>query len=173
MALGVDLLHHLRVTLDMARHEAIVESANSRSSETGWNKNDNAWQVRLWSFPQACVAEAQVGGQHPARVLIDTGNWQGTYVSSRWARRNQLALADVRHPLLQQVDGRSGTLEDLELGGQSFGDWPVRSALPAELDRLGLFDILMGHDLVGDQRITLDLAAGLLRCESSSEGSQP
>ena len=164
MAIGIDLLHHLRFTLDLDANRAAIEPT-AGAAPLGDAVPAGGWQVQLWPLAQTCLAEARLAGNCYARVLIDTGNWEGTFVSARWARRNDVRISDERHPLWTQLDPQAGVLSGLELGGQSIEDHPVRGRLPAELDRLDLLDIIVGHDLLDHHRVTIDLTERLLRCE--------
>lgn len=110
-----------------------------------------------------------MAGNRYARVLIDTGNWEGTFVSARWARRSDLQMSAQRLPPWMQLNPQVGILAGLELGGQTIDEHPVRGLLPAELERLDLVDILVGHELLAHGRVTIDLSQHLLR----SERTQP
>jgi hypothetical protein len=167
MAIGNDLLEHLRVTLDLATDRATVEPAAGAAS-LGEFDSAKGWQARLWSFPQTCLAEAYIGDDRYARVLIDTGNWEGTFVSRRWAERQGIDIRAASNPLLRYFDLHARSRVGLELGGQTFDDHPLSGPLPAALDRLNLFDMIVGHDVLDRQRVTIDLTAGLLRCERTS-----
>ena len=164
MAIGIDLLHHLRLTLDADAGVALVEPAAAAAPLGPFSAADG-WQVRLWPLVQVCLAEARLDGQRHARVLIDTGNWEGTYVSARWARRNEVDLDRERYLNLVPLESAAGVLAGLELGDRGLVDHPVRGRLPAELERLDLLDVVVGHDVLEHQRVTIDLHRGLLRCE--------
>ncbi len=164
MAIGTDLLHHLRFTLDLDAGRAAIEPT-AGALPLGQHPPAGAWQVRLWPLAQTCLAEAHLAGNRYARVLIDTGNWEGTFVSARWARRNDVSLSWERLGLWVPLGPQAGVLSGLELGGHDFDEHPVRGRLPAELDRLDLLDIIVGHDVLDHHRLTIDLAERLLRCE--------
>ncbi len=164
MAIGTDLLQHLRLTLDLDAGRAVVEPA-AGAAPLGEQAPQSGWQVRLWPLAQACLAEGQVAGHCHARVLIDTGNWDGTFVSARWARHNDVAVAVERQSRWMQWTPQAGFLAGLELGGLQIDEHPVRGRLPAELDRLDLVDIIVGHDVLDHHRVTIDLAERVLRCE--------
>ncbi len=166
MLIGTDLLCHLRFTLDLAADRAVIEPA-ATAAPLGPHAPPGGWQVRLWPLVQTCLAEARLDGGAYARVLIDTANWEGTYVSARWARRHDISLDAQRDLRWMPLEPASGPSIGLEFDGRSLGDHPVHGRLPAELDRLDLVDVIVGHEMLDRQRVTIDLSQRVLRCERS------
>ena len=94
MALGTELMHHVRFTLDYPARRVFVE----RASEPYVAESQGShWQIPLWTFSQSCVARGELEQGGAARVLVDTGNRTGTFVSARWASSTpgKAAAADV------------------------------------------------------------------------------
>jgi hypothetical protein len=170
-------MHHLRLTIDYPRSQVLVEPAVDRfdplasvsaaSFERPALSDRSAdWEIPLWTFPQACLAEGRLTSGQSARVLIDTGNPLGTYVSPRWARQN---LPDYQPPipwLMRRLKHHKFDIGGLRLGGQTLPDWPVKDAIPREMDRLAVVDLLMGRDLLCHYRVTIDLVGRRLRLQS-------
>jgi|GEM_PF-2041523 len=164
MALGIDFLHHVRLSLDYPAGRVTIASSAARSEQP--QIPTEVWQIRLWTFSQACLAEARVPGGGSARVLIDTGNRQGAYVSRRWSRLNRSAFIASRGLAAFSSRSQRG-FESLELGDHTLESWPIVGSLPTELERLNLFDILLGHDLLSSYKVTFNLRARTLLLEPS------
>jgi hypothetical protein len=129
------------------------------------------WDIPVWTFSQICLARGQLGAGSAARVLVDTGDRAGTFVSYRWARRNLPQLRGPGPPLLLRLKKRNMSLEMLELGSLSLSTWPVQDTIPSELDRLNLVDLILGHDLLWPYQLTIDLPARILRLHSGTSPS--
>lgn len=171
-SLGIDLLYHLRVVMDYPRQQAIVapavlDGATREPAGGAANGTQHAgWEIPLWTFSSACLAQGRMADGSIARTLIDTGNSQGTYLSSRWASRRLPDCQPFKHWfLLRQRMGRF-SLARWQLGGEELADWPVRGTLPSQLERLDLVDLLVGQDLLARYRVEIDLAGRRLRLEA-------
>ena len=147
VVLGNDLLYHLRLSIDEPSESVSVHPAGRRAPPR------RHWRIELWTFSKACLAQAYEPNGRSLRVLIDTGNHSGVFVSRRF-----LSGRSPQGAMLSFV-GRvvpSG-LPSLELDNRCTEPRTVRGALPAELDRLGLFDVLLPGSLLAPGTLTLDL----------------
>jgi hypothetical protein len=122
------------------------------------SQSESNWQIPLWTFSQACLVQGRTGAGAGTRLLVDTGNRTGTFVSPRWARRNLPRYQPPDAGLVFKFKQRDLKIETLEFGEQTLDDWPVVDMLPSSLERLDLVDVLLGHDLLQSYRVTLDLA---------------
>jgi hypothetical protein len=159
-AIGLDLMHHLRFTIDYARLKVRAEPANRSAAP---NSTD-AWNIPLWLFSDHCLTVGRMPNDSPVRVLIDSGNFAHTLVWPIWAKSNianhpgptgsmlGYALANPRH-----------TLRGLSIGGRKLPDWPVTDMPPVTLQGIDLLDVLMGHDLLSQYTVTIDLRNRALR----------
>ncbi len=168
MSLGTDLLYHLRVTLDYPQRRVTVAPAFNqagvpRAGDPATEIEASAWRIPLWTFSRLPLAAARDAESAPLRVLIDTGDRRGTYISYRWARRTLPQLAGVQSGLVFRFKKRDLTLPLVELGTRWLSEWPVVDTFPAELDRLDAVDVMLGHDLLERYRLTIDLAGRELR----------
>jgi aspartyl protease len=168
MALGTDLMHHVRFTLDYPSRRVLAEPAESPRVV---NQGQPRWEIPLWTFSQACLARGQLPDGATARVLIDTGDRAGTFVSSRWARRTFSPLALPNSTMVFKYKHRGLALDTMELGGYTLRDWPVVDRIPRELERLDLVDVLVGRDLLGKYQVTIDLGQRVLQLQGDSGAS--
>ncbi len=160
MALGTELMHHVRFTIDYPARRVFAEPAATPRAERGKRP---AWEIPLWTFSQACLARGQLPGGAMARVLVDTGDRAGTFVAARWARRN---LPDFQRPpatVVFKFKQRNLMLAAMDLGSGSLQDWPMVDTIPRVLERLDTVDLLLGHDLLGRYEVTIDLAQRVLQ----------
>jgi hypothetical protein len=165
MSLGTDLMHHVRFTIDYpARQVTPVPAAQPRITAS-----EPAWSIPVWTFPQVCLGRGELPDGAAARVLVDTGNQVGTFVSYRWARRNLPQLAGPSASMVFRYKKRNLTLEMLDLGSGRLTDWPVVDTIPTELDRLHLVDVMLGCDLLAPYRLTIDLPARVLELRAASD----
>lgn len=169
MALGTELMHHVRFTLDYPGRRVFAEPAATRQAWAG--KRPATWDIPLWTFSQACLARGQTPKGAMARVLVDTGNRAGAYVSPRWAHRNLPSFPRSAGPIVFKYKSRHLMIDALELGDRSLRDWPVLDTIPAELERLDTVDVLLGRDLLWPFRVTIDLAQRMLQLEGDGPRS--
>jgi hypothetical protein len=165
--IGLDVLYHLNTTID-ARYGSVTvtdahadqdnpadQTAHARERK---DAGDNeAWEIPIFNFSTASLAQARFDDRS-ARVMIDTGNAVGTFVSSRWVSET---LADARGrkpPPTLWLRKRKLDLPTFELAGQMIEHWPVVDSLPRELEQLDTVDLVMGRDLLHEYRTTIDLA---------------
>jgi predicted aspartyl protease len=157
LTIGRDLLVHLVVTIDP--QDGVVTVGEAKLDEGSAPKgvsDENTWMIPIWNFSAACLAEAEFNGGS-ARVLIDTGNSVGTFISGRWAERVLPEVRLGRRPPTLWFKGQRFELPEFELAGQKIAHWPVVDSLPAELERLDAIDLVIGRDLFGAYRTTIDL----------------
>ncbi len=166
MSLGTELMHHVRFTIDYPSRRVLAEAANVRHAEP----STPIWEIPVWTFSQACLARGQLAGAAMARVLVDTGDRAGTFVSARWARRHLPNFQRSTSSLVFKVKPRNLSLDVLELGNQSLHDWPVSDTIPKNLERLDLVDVLLGHDVLGPYQLTIDLPQRVLQLRAGGEG---
>jgi hypothetical protein len=166
MSLGTDLLQHLRFCVDYPARRVTVESARQADNR---RYHPDTWFIPLWTFSQVCLARGEIEGQAPARVLVDTGDRAGTFISYRWARHNLPELAGPSASMVFRYKKRNLTLPDLLLGTQTLPAWPVIDTMPRELDRLHLVDVMMGRDLLRSYRLTIDLPDRVLKLQRTQQ----
>ncbi len=162
MALGTDLMHHVRFTLDYPGRRVLAEPPDAPRVN---HSESPRWEIPLWTFSQACLARGQLPDGAAARVLIDTGDRAGTFVSSRWARRNFSGLPGPNSTMVFKYKHRGLTLDRMELGGYALVNWPVVDRLPRELERLDQLDVLVGHDLLREYQVTIDFAQRVMQLQ--------
>ncbi|MBI3840254.1 MAG: aspartyl protease family protein [Planctomycetia bacterium] len=159
MALGTELMHHVRFTLDYPHRRVFVDRGDGPPPV---EDRQPVWQIPLWTFPQACLAQGRLAPGIMARVLVDTGDRAGTFVSARWARRSLPGFERPDSNLIFKYKQRNIMLDELGLGNQFLYDWSVVDTMPKELERLDIVDVLMGHDLLWPYQVTIDLGRRVL-----------
>jgi hypothetical protein len=163
MAMGTELMHHVRFTIDYPARR--VFAARSEAPRIAPAQRP-AWEIPVWTFSQACLSRGQLPDGTMARVLVDTGDRAGSFVSTRWARRN---LPDFQRPpatVVFKFKQRNLKLAELALGSNSLIDWPIVDTIPKVLERLDTVDLLLGHDLLGSYVVTIDLEQRMLQLVS-------
>ncbi len=155
MSLGTELMHHVRFTIDYPQRLVWAAPAGAEMTSP---ELDATWTIPLWTFPQATLAQGTTADGRLARVLVDTGDRAGTFLSSRWARRNVPGFHRSTAPIVFKFKRRDLALDQLTLGDQTLRNWAVLDTMPQELERLDLVDVLVGHDLLWPYRVTIDLA---------------
>jgi hypothetical protein len=177
MTIGLDVLYHLKTTID-SRY-GVVTLQNSQAEEADADRAnaddggvddagvdvggadvgraDQRWEIPLFNFSTASLAEARFDDQ-PARLLIDTGNAVGTFVSGRWADGALSGGHGRKPPPTLWLRKRKLDLPPFEMAGQTIEHWPVVDSLPRELEQLDTVDLVMGRDLLHGYRTTIDLA---------------
>ncbi len=167
MALGTELMHHVRFTIDYRRSAVYAQPArDARAAEQG----ERAWKIPLWTFSSACLAQGRLSRGPLVRVLVDTGDRAGTFVSPRWGRR---ALPQFQRPhsrMVFEFKPRGIALDTMELGTGVLRNWPVLETIPRELERLDLVDILLGRDLLGAYQLTIDMQRRVLELRGPDDG---
>jgi hypothetical protein len=169
MSLGTDLLQHLRFCIDYPARRVTVEPAG-QADRHGYSQE--TWSIPLWTFSQICLASGKIDDETQVRVLVDTGDRAGTFISYRWARHSLPQLEGPSASMVFRYKKRNLTLPDLLLGSQKLPAWPVVDTMPRELDRLHLVDVMMGRDLLKRYRLTIDLPGRVLKLERSQENQR-
>jgi hypothetical protein len=159
MSLGIELMHHVRFIIDYPGRRVLAELADTARRGAGLQP---AWEIPLWTFSQACLAQGQMVTGKRARILVDTGNRAGTFVSSRWARHNIPRFQRPGSGMVFKFKQLDLTIDAVELGSLSLRDWPVLDTIPHALERLDLVDVLLGHDLLWPYQVTIDLRQRVL-----------
>jgi hypothetical protein len=167
MALGTELMHHVRFTMDYPAGRVLVEPANSPRAIGP----ADGWEIPLWTFSQACLAQGHLPSGETARVLVDTGDASGSYVSGRWAQRHLPGFPRQHGPVVFKSARRKLSLGKMELGTGRLDDWPVVDTLPVELERADAIDVLLGRDLLASYRVTIDMSARVLRLQGAAASS--
>jgi hypothetical protein len=170
MALGTELMHHVRFTLDYPARRVVAERADQPPTFDGGAPQ---WVIPLWTFPQACLARAEGAHGAAARVLVDTGNRTGTYVSAAWARRHLSQFERPTSTLIFKFRHQGLKLDTMDLGNVTLRDWPILDRMPGELEKLDLVDVLMGRDLLWPYRLTIDLRERVLRLRGGPQKAAP
>ncbi len=153
MSLGTDLMHHVRFTIDYPSRRVVAQSANTPRDDD----SPAVWSIPIWTFSQVCLARGLMRNGRAARLLVDTGDRAGAYISYRWGRRNLPQLEGPSASMVFRYKKRNLVIDSLELGTGSLTNWPVVDTIPPELDRLNLVDIMLGRDLLAPYQLTVDL----------------
>jgi Aspartyl protease len=168
MTLGIELMHHVRFTIDypLARVSAVPAIAPAVRSIA-------SWEIPVWTFSQACLAQLEMPSGQMGRALVDTGDRRGTYVSRRWARRNVPGFARPDAGLVFKFKPRDLVIDEMKLGSRPLEDWRVFDTLPAALEKLDLVDVLLGHDLLSRYQLTIDLRRRVFELSDREAASSP
>jgi hypothetical protein len=169
MAIGTELMHHVRFTLDYPARRVVVERAD-RPAQRYDDSNGFAWPV--WTFSQACLALGETD-RGPARVMVDTGNRPGTYLSARWARRHLPQFERPTSTLVFKFRHQGISLDTMQLGDLVLDDWPIWDRIPRDLEQLDLVDVLVGRDLLWPYRLTIDLRRRVMRLDGGPASPRP
>ncbi|MGD9724064.1 MAG: retropepsin-like aspartic protease [Pirellulales bacterium] len=169
MALGTELMHHVRFTLDYPQRRVLAERADK---PTALHASRSSRQIPLWTFSQACLARGETP-RGPARVLIDTGNRSGTYVSARWARHYFPQFRVPAANLIFKFRHQGLMLDRMDLGNAVLVNWPILDRLPNDLERLDLVDVLIGRDMWWPYRVTIDMTQRLLILDGGPDSPTP
>jgi predicted aspartyl protease len=168
MALGTELMHHVRFTIDYPRSRVVAQPADSPVAPA---VAQGVWEIPLWTFSNICLASGRLAGTSPARVLVDTGDRSGTFVSARWARRSMKQYHWPSSSLVFHFKPRGLALDEFQLGSETLRNWPVQETMPSELDRLDLVDVLVGRDVLEPYRLTIDLRRRVLRLQGPADAA--
>jgi len=164
VSLGIDLMSVLDFTLDYPRARMTVVDrrvAGSSVESPAPADGGKVWEIPVWTFSFAALAQGRLPDGEFARTLIDTGNCSGTFVSSDWSRH--LRSSGHVAALARRLGFTRPAIGQWRLGDRELERWPVRGTLPPGLDRLGVLDVLVGHDLLADYRVEVDLANRRMR----------
>jgi hypothetical protein len=169
-ALGLDLMHQLRFTLDYLNGKARVESSDLPPPKpTG-----EVWDIPLYTFSDHTLAEGKLSSGASVRVLIDSGNFAQTLIWPTWGKENISNHKGPARDLFAFATGKNlYDLEGLALGGRTLPAWPGMDMPPVTLQGVDLIDLLMGHDLLSQYVVTVDLKNRRLRLESPGGKLQP
>jgi hypothetical protein len=61
----------------------------------------------------------------------------------------------------------------MKLGSATLHEWPVWDRIPVELERLDVVDLLVGHDLLWQYRVTVDVAGRVLLLDGGTTDPAP
>jgi hypothetical protein len=170
MGLGTELMHHVRFTLDYPARRVLAERADRPSSVTD---REPGWDIPLWTFSQTCLARADDLDGTAARVLVDTGNRSGSFVSAGWARRHLPQFQRPTSSLIFKFRHQGLRLDTMSLGTSTLRNWPIIDRLPSELERLDLVDVLVGRDVLWPYRLTIDLRQRVMRLRGGPQSPVP
>lgn len=181
MAIGVDIMHHLRFHLDYKDMLVKVDAeppypaaGESPSEPKGEPADDSVWDIPLWTFADHVLSQARLPDGSVARTLIDSGNFAQTLCWPTWAKMHL-----PNHPgetgsiFAYAMTNPQREIEGLSLGGRKLPPWPVMDMPPVTLQGVDLLDLLMGHDLLSQYRVTIDMRARRLRLKSDGDKFQP
>ncbi len=159
-ALGVDLMHHVQFTLRYAAEEVLVEPINTARTESDGTRE--SWELSLWTLPFMTLCDARYQDT-PVRLLLDTGNYDTTLVSTAWARANLPPRKESLLSSLANLGLEEYTLTGLVLGDVELSPWSCSLAPKGAAVFDGLVDVVMGQDLLGSYDVTIDLRNRVLR----------
>lgn len=172
MAIGVDIMHHLRFTLDYKNKKVYVDPDKKDPPEPA--NPEAVWDIPLWTFADHVLSQATLPDGTYARTLIDSGNFAQTLVWPTWAKQHL-----PNHPgetgsiLLYAMTNPQRNIKGLTLGGRKLPAWPVMDMPPVTLQGVDLLDLLMGHDLLSQYKVTVDMRQRRLRLESYGDSYVP
>jgi hypothetical protein len=176
VALGVDLMHRLRFTLDYPRRTLTVAPATGIVPE---EQPDGAWDiplslfreeqltleasrdVPLFAFRASLVAPGALPGGIAVTVVIDTGNYSGSLVRGPWASVHVPGYVPSAKPrgdpaAFETEDPGEYRLRNFTLAGASLPDWPLTVVRPGwRADDRGP-DVIFGYDLLQRCRVIVD-----------------
>jgi hypothetical protein len=165
VALGVDLMHHLRFTIDYPKMKVYVEAEDPQFPP----KEDPspAWDIPLWTFADHCLSQGKLSDDSFVRVLIDSGNFAATLVWPEWGRLHIPNHKGASGSMLAYaMSNPQNFIKGLQLGGRTLPEWPAVDMPPVTLQGVDLLDLLMGHDLLSQYRVTVDMRNRRLRLRS-------
>lgn len=171
VAIGVDVMQHLRFTIDYPGRRVTVEPAVAPMEE---GDAASVWDIPLWTFSEHCLSQAKLENGAFVRTLIDSGNFAFTLVWPDWARQhfpNHKGAGGSM--LLYAFSDPQHKIRGLELGGRQLPEWPAVDMPPITLQGIDLLDLLMGHDLLSQYRVIIDMPGRRLRLVSTGKGWTP
>ena len=171
-ALGVDLMHHLQFTIDYIKKRVTVEVADAVDELP--ESPEKVWDIPLFPFSEHTLAEGTMPSGARARVLIDSGNFAHTLLWPLWGKTNIPGHPGPAKGLFEFAAGNpSHKVVGLTLGGRRIPDWPAMDMPPVTLQGVDLLDLLMGHDLLSQYVVTIDMRGRRLRLRSHSDAVKP
>jgi predicted aspartyl protease len=172
LTIGLDVLYHVRTTIDSGYGSVTFTDAQATSDPQTEIAGAGLWEIPVFNFSTAMLAEGRFGDES-ARVLIDTGNAVGTFVSARWADRVLPQVRSRRPPPTLWFKKRKFELPAFDLAGQRMEHWPVVDSLPDGLEQLDTVDLVLGRDLYSNYRVTIDLQGNRLLLENGPLPPRP
>lgn len=170
-ALGIDIMHHIRFTLDYLQNKVHVARASDEPAQP--HSPDAVWDIPLWTFSDHCFSRLEFENGTFARALIDSGNFAQTLVWPVWAQDNLLNHPGATSLFVYALSNPRREIAGLKLAGRELPAWPVMDMPPVTLNGIDLLDLLMGHDLLSQYVVTIDMKNRRLRLESPGEKLQP
>jgi hypothetical protein len=171
-ALGVDLMNHLQFTIDYPKKRVTVKVADAAEDKP--DSPEKAWDIPLFPFSEHTLAEGTMPSGAKARVLIDSGNFAHTLLWPVWGKANIPGHRGPAKGLFEFATGDPNhKITGLSLGGRTLPDWPAMDMPPVTLQGVDLLDLLMGHDLLSQYVVTIDMRGRRLRLRSHGDVVKP
>lgn len=171
MAIGVDIMHHLRFIIDYPKKQVRVMT-HEEADKAPVSKE--TWDIPLWTFAEHCLSQSRLPDGSFARTLIDSGNFATTLVWPEWGRQHMPNHRGRSASMLAYAfTNPQSKLEGIELGGRTLPTWPVMDMPPVTLQGVDLLDLLMGHDLLSQYCVEIDMRHRRLRLTSPEGGLKP
>jgi len=171
-ALGVDLMHHLQFTIDYINKRVTAVPADAVDDKP--ESADRVWDIPLFPFSEHTLAEGTLDSGARARVLIDSGNFAQTLIWPTWGQANISGHPGPSKGLFEfAASNPMHKIRGLSLGGKRLPDWPGMDMPPVTLQGVDLIDLLMGHDLLSQYVVTIDMRNRRLRLRSPDGPVKP
>lgn len=165
-ALGTDLMYRLGFTIDYPNQQVEVRPLAAKEKDLP-AKKPQEWDIPLWTFSDHCMSQAELPGGRFARTLIDSGNFAYTLAWPTWAHRNiESHPVPAKSMFIYALGTQSFMVDGISLGGRTLPPWPVVDMPPVTLGGIDIIDLLMGHDLLGQYRVEVDMRGRKLRLSS-------
>ncbi len=162
-ALGVDVMQHLRFEIDYGNSRVRVRPARYAPEPA----DPEAWDIPLYAFAEHALVEARLPNGASARTIIDSGNFAATLVWPRWGQEHIAGHAKPAGDMMAFVRSKPVTeVKGMALGGKALPNWPGLDMPPMTLEGVDLLDLLMGHDLLSQYVVTVDMQGRRLRLRS-------
>lgn len=171
-ALGVDLMHHLEFTIDYIKKRVTVQPAGTAASTP--TPLGKVWDIPLFPFAEHTLSEGTLPSGAKARVLIDSGNFAYTLLWPIWGKSHVPGHEGPSKGLFEfATSNPSHSIVGLTLGDRKLPDWPAMDMPPVTLQGVDLLDLLMGHDLLSQYVVTIDMRGRRLRLSSHADAVKP
>jgi hypothetical protein len=172
-ALGIDLMHHLRFTIDYAASKVRIQPA--RTTQVPAPAYPEAvWDIPLYTFGDHCMTEGKSSDGASARTLIDSGNFAQTLLWPKWGKEHIPQHKGPAKGLFEFAMSKPQyDLQNFKLGGRTLPKWSTMDMPPVTLQGVDLIDILMGHDLLSQYTVTIDMQNRRLRLVSPGTTFKP